>query len=410
LLSAISDAETASRGFVVTGDEQFLAHFEPGSAGAGRHLDDVRALTGDDPEQQTRVDQLEPLVAEKFAFMRRINDLRRTAGVEAAAAEVSEAEGRDLMDRIRLLAEGMATTESRLLEGRLAEAHAAARGTIALLIGLFLLALGMAILLVVMFRRDLLTREEAAAKFLDLYNRAPCGYYTIDRSGLIVSVNDTALAWLGYTREEVAGRMSVVELLKAQRREVFATTFDRFRHGEDVIGRETALMRKDGTLLPVLYNASIQRDARGGFLAARITIFDITERKKAEQFAAQARSYAESIVETVVQPIVILTADLQINSANRSFYQLFELKPEEVLGRNLRELLDGQFAVPELLQSLEEILPEHTQLDDFELRLNLARLGRRTLRLNARKLHRPGNNTTMMLLAIEDVTLRRQAG
>jgi PAS domain S-box-containing protein len=144
-------------------------------------------------------------------------------------------------------------------------------------------------------------------------------------------------------------------------------------------------------------------------VATRATLFDITERKRIENVVEQARAYSESIVDTVHEPLVILTHDLRVNSANRTFYQRFQITPADAVGRNLAEINDGAWGNPALLDALTKVVAEHAEVRDFELAHTFRALGPKIMLLNARKLHRVGNGTTMMLLAIEDITERKQA-
>jgi two-component system CheB/CheR fusion protein len=146
-----------------------------------------------------------------------------------------------------------------------------------------------------------------------------------------------------------------------------------------------------------------------------ITIVDITEEKKAAQEVAkakaaqEAREYAESIVDTVREPLIILDADLRIISANRSFYQTFQVTPEESERHLLYELGNSQWDIPRLRELLEEILPKNTTFNDYEVEHNFPTIGKKTMLLNARRVYREANKVEMILLAIEDITERKKA-
>lgn len=121
----------------------------------------------------------------------------------------------------------------------------------------------------------------------------------------------------------------------------------------------------------------------------------------------EARKYSDSIVETVREPLLILSEDLRVVRASRAYYEKFKSTPAETEGRPLRQLADGRWDSPDLMRKLESIVPQHAEFDDHELVQEFPGIGRRVLLLNARKLYRPGNNTRQLLLAIEDVTTRR---
>ncbi|MBI1749112.1 MAG: CHASE3 domain-containing protein [Acidobacteria bacterium] len=131
--------------------------------------------------------------------------------------------------------------------------------------------------------------------------------------------------------------------------------------------------------------------------------------QQAEIEARDARAYAESIVDTVREPLLVLRGDLRVVSANRSFYEFFQATESETLGRHLCDLGAGQWNLPQLRASLENILPQNGHFHDFEVEHEFPRLGRRTLLLNARKLYHQGNHTQLILLALADITERKRA-
>lgn len=133
------------------------------------------------------------------------------------------------------------------------------------------------------------------------------------------------------------------------------------------------------------------------------------ESKQAEVVIADARAYAESIVETVREPLVVLDTEMRVKTANRSFYQTFQFLPEATEGRSIYELGQGQLDIPGLRELLAATLSRNSFFQDFEVEQKFPTIGRRTMLLNARKLHRESNHTEMLLLAFEDITLRKLA-
>ncbi len=133
--------------------------------------------------------------------------------------------------------------------------------------------------------------RRSAEEIEDLYNHAPCGYQSLDENGLIVRINQTQLEWLGYSREEVVGRLHFADFLTPAGEETFRETFPRFKELGYVHGLEFDLLRKDGTVLPVLMSATAVRDTDGRLIMSRSTLFDLTERKKLErELEQQART------------------------------------------------------------------------------------------------------------------------
>lgn len=131
------------------------------------------------------------------------------------------------------------------------------------------------------------------------------------------------------------------------------------------------------------------------------------EGKRTEVLMTDAGRFAESIVDTVREPLLILGPDLRIVRANRSFYQTFKAKPEATEGFNLFELNDGQWDIPMFRRLLGEIQRNHTSFDNFEMEHDFKGLGKRAMLLNARPIFLDAGESKLILLAMEDVTDRK---
>ncbi len=119
-------------------------------------------------------------------------------------------------------------------------------------------------------------------------------------------------------------------------------------------------------------------------------------------------NYSQNIVDTVREPLLMLDTTLRVNSANRAFYQTFQVSPAETEHHLIYELGNGQWDIPDLRRLLEDIVPKNSVFNDFELVHTLPVIGRRVMLLNARKL-KAGNHGELLVLAMEDVTERRHA-
>ena len=127
-----------------------------------------------------------------------------------------------------------------------------------------------------------------------------------------------------------------------------------------------------------------------------------------EPLVEDIQDYAQNIVDTVREPLLILDATLRVRSANRAFYQTFHVSPGETEGRLIYELGNGQWDIPDLRTLLEDIVPKSSVFDDFELDHTFPAIGRRVMLLNARKLQ-AGHHGELLVLAMGDVTERKQA-
>ncbi|MGH7232979.1 MAG: sensor histidine kinase [Nitrospiraceae bacterium] len=136
---------------------------------------------------------------------------------------------------------------------------------------------------------------------------------------------------------------------------------------------------------------------------------DMAARQHAKQVLEEALSYTQTIFETVREPLLVLDRDLRVRTANLSFFQTFLASKAETEQALFYELGTGQWNISTLRRLLEDIIPTHTEVRDFEVDAEFPHIGRRTMLLNARILYRPGSTTEMILLAIEDITERKQA-
>ncbi|MBZ0155523.1 MAG: EAL domain-containing protein [Alphaproteobacteria bacterium] len=133
-------------------------------------------------------------------------------------------------------------------------------------------------------------------------------------------------------------------------------------------------------------------------------------REELERTLKDARIYAENIVNTVREPLLILDPALNIVSANRSFYAIFRTRPGDVEGKPLFELeCCCHWNTAELRGLLESVLAEHKPLDGYEVTVSLGEAGYQTMLLNARQIYRGDTEQQLILLAIEDITERRRA-
>src|SRR6185436_20221306 len=125
--------------------------------------------------------------------------------------------------------------------------------------------------------------------------------------------------------------------------------------------------------------------------------------------AKRGLDFAEAIVETVREPLVILNQNLRVLKANRAFYETFRAAPEETEQRLIYDLGNGQWNIPKLRELLENILPAHATFRDFEVTHEFERVGQKVMLLNASEIFDPNNQARTILLALEDVTERKQA-
>ena len=147
-------------------------------------------------------------------------------------------------------------------------------------------------------------------------------------------------------------------------------------------------------------------DLRERYAALKLTARACLELENGIQ---EAREYAENIVETVREPLVVLSYDLKIITANNSFYHTFKVTPEETIGHFIYDLGNRQWDIPKLRVLFEKILPHDTVLNGYEVEHDFLDIGRKIMLLNAREIFREKVGSRVILLAMEDITERKLA-
>src|ERR1700732_592916 len=135
---------------------------------------------------------------------------------------------------------------------------------------------------------------------------------------------------------------------------------------------------------------------------------DVTERRRSEADLKAIETYAQNIVDTVREPLLMLDSTLRVRSANNAFYQTFHVSSEETENRLIYELGNGQWDIPDLRTLLEDVVPKSSVFNDFELEHTFPVIGRRWMLLNSRNLQ-AGHHGELLVLAMEDNTARKRA-
>jgi len=219
--------------------------------------------------------------------------------------------------------------------------------------------------------------HKSAERMEDLYNNAPCGYHSLDKDGIFVGINDTELNWLGFSRDEIIGKKKFSDILTADSLKTFEKSFPVFKAQGWIKDLEFEMIRKDGTILPVLLNASAIRDDNGAFLMSRSTMYDITERKKTEAELRKYREHLEELVKQRTAELEKMTNELRRSNAElqqfayvashdlqeplhviKGFLNLFEKRYKDKLDEKGREFIsftiDGAKRMQDLIRDLLE--------------------------------------------------------
>jgi PAS domain S-box-containing protein len=343
-LSLVRDVESTARGFVLTQHPQVLGEFHDAVERTDANLRRLRSLVADNPQQLARIDSLEPLIRKKIHYSRRLVTTCLERGPAAAQALIQTEEGIVAMSGIRRLLEGISARERALLADRHEAQVQGSRSTIMTFALLALLVVLIVVGIYMVVHRNLVGRQRTeeelrrtSEEIKDLYNNAPCGYHSLNAEGIFVAINDTELRWLGYTRDEVVGKMPITDVLTPASVTVFREQFPRFKEQGFVQDVELEMKRKDGTTFYVTVNATAIRDEEGNYVSSRSSLFDITERKKVETFF-------QNLLEAAPDAIVIVDAQGRIRFLSRQAERMFGYSREELYNKEVEMLIPARFS------------------------------------------------------------------
>jgi two-component system CheB/CheR fusion protein len=139
-----------------------------------------------------------------------------------------------------------------------------------------------------------------------------------------------------------------------------------------------------------------------------VTFTDITELKAATEKLIERTALSEGVIQTIREPLLILDGKLKVVSANPSFYGTFEVSQRETEGAFLYDLGNGQWNIPGLRKLMEDVLPKNTKVEDYVVEHDFPRIGHRKMMLNARRIVLEDVQRQFILLAIEDITNRKE--
>jgi len=250
--------------------------------------------------------------------------------------------------------------------------------------------------------------ELSRDKYSELYDFAPVGYFTFDARGRIQEINLAGAQLLGIERGLLSNIPISRFIADAKGKKAFSGHLKNVLQKKGIQGCEIKLTQEKGQMIyaQVQSTALETNESQGRDILS--SIVDITMAKELESEIQDAREYAENIVETLRAPLVVLDSDLQILTANHCFYETFKVTPEETVGNFIYDVGNRQWDIPQLRVLVEEILPRNTVIKDYEVEHDFPGIGRKIILLSARQIFREKIGSDIILLAMEDITERKQ--
>ena len=239
---------------------------------------------------------------------------------------------------------------------------------------------------------------------------------TTDTEGRVTFLNPVAESLTGWRQDEAVGVSleSVVTIVHPETRTVIESPIVRaLREGVKVgLSNRTLLIAKDGTerpIGPIDESAVPIRNDQGELVGAVLVFRDITELHRQELAVQAALTYADNIISTLREPFIVLDKSLRVKTANRAFYNTFQVEKEETEGRFIFDLGNSQWNIPRLRTLLDEVLSNHHPVHDFDVEHDFPTIGKKHMLLNARRIGAVEGHSDLILLAIEDITERKWA-
>lgn len=239
------------------------------------------------------------------------------------------------------------------------------------------------------------------------------GVITTDLKGNVTYQNSISESLTGWSDIESRDRSlhEIFQIVNESSRIKVDNPVDKVLRDGRIVGlaNHTVLIRRDGVEFSIDDSAAPIRDQKGNMIGVVLIYRDISKQRETERLVEDALAYAESIVETVREPLMVLDSNLKVLSANRSFYKTFKVHRKAVENVLLYQLGNDQWDIPQLRSLLENVTQEGRVIEGFEVEHNFPSVGLRTMKLNARKLRQDSHRSELILLAMEDVTLRKRA-
>ncbi|OHE82289.1 MAG: hypothetical protein A2107_13690 [Verrucomicrobia bacterium GWF2_62_7] len=340
LLTDLMNIETSVRGFVISTNEVFLEPYQVALPRMPEHLKTLRALTAAEPNQQRRLNELEPLILAKVKVVQTCISTLKKEGIEAASRLNGLEEGQRLMDRVRVVTTAMEDEEQQLLNQR--EERSKASAHFAMLITTALNMVMMVLLTWVSYTtlRYLADRKRVEEELARSYERLELSQkagrighfeYFFQTNTLVCS--ELLEALYGVSKHRLGGTWeSWMQCVHPEDRKAVNGVFEEARKNGQ-FDKEFRIIWPDNSVRWIQMRAEVHFDTARNPLRMVGVNRDITARKQAEEKAADTAAYARSLIEASLDPMVTIAADGRISDANHAAEMATGVPREELIGK-----------------------------------------------------------------------------
>jgi PAS domain S-box-containing protein len=327
------DAETGQRGYLLTGDKTYLEPYRAAIKNVDKTIGDLRNLTSDNPNQQKRIQTLEPLVESKLAEFRRTIDLRTNEGLAVANRVVLEGSGKQWMDQIRAVIAEMTNEEEDLLKLRTERSNEGVTKSIRAILAGTLVSIALLVLCFVRLSRELGERkraQDALSKSEKWFSTtlASIGDAVIatDMNGAVTFMNAVAQSLTGWSLEDGRGKSMdlVFDIVNKESRHPVENPVKKvFREGKVVgLADHTLLLSKDGREFDIEDSAAPILTDSGESFGVVLVFRDITETKLADEETRRQKELLQLILGSIADGVVVADSGgkfLLFNTAAEQF-------------------------------------------------------------------------------------------
>jgi two-component system, NarL family, sensor histidine kinase EvgS len=346
-VARLVDAETGQRGYILTGDEAYLEPYRASNKNIDQAMGNLKNLTSDNPNQQKRIEVLEPLVERKLAELQGTIDLRKNEGLAAANRVVLKGSGKQWMEQIRAVVADMKSEEEDLLKLRTQKANESVARSVRTILTGTLLSISLLVLCFGLLQRELSERkkaQEALAKSEKWFSTtlASIGDAVIatDMNGAVTFMNPIAQSLTGWSLEEARGKSMdlVFDIVNKETRHPVENPVKKVFRERKIVGlaNHTLLLSKDGKEFDIEDSAApILADTGEGF-GVVLVFRDITDKKRTEEETRRQKELLQLILGSIADGVVV--AD-----SNGKFL-LFNAAAEQVLGIGATDATPDQWS------------------------------------------------------------------
>lgn len=377
LLSGIQDIETAQRGYVITGEPEYLTPYTTGLADINRSYALLQNLVEDNPPQEVMLDSIYKLTTAKEKFVEKVINARSEYGFEASQTLVVSAEGEKLTQQLKTLTRRFIQNERDLLDERLNKATKEYTWAVIFIVLSVIVTIAIILLAYYSLNKDykrrlatearLRERELLTKKFL---NNIPLGVFILDREGKAYYINDKATEIMGHGIVQGTRPADVYEIVMEgtnQRYPAEKLPLARALKGEFSRVEDTVVARGN-TRIPIRINAAPVTNAAGEIEYAIAIFEDITDIREANN---KIRESEEKFFKAfAISPVAFAISDMETGrymEVNDSFVKITGYSREEILGKSSVEI--GIVVDTETREKILNNIRQHGSVRNAEISL-----------------------------------------